>query len=645
MNVRDADQTLSLSSISYDTRLRSPLRREHFVMKSLRPFALLFQGNRKWIFFSILTIIVVGSVVYYPASSIGFWADDYWLIETAGRLSLPDYLASWFDPRLQWRFYRPLQGLQWWIEYILFRSEPAGYHLVQILLHLTNTLLLFALTSRVSRRWPLGLVAAIVYLTLPVDSLAVFFPAAVDPLLALFYLLTLWLWIDYLECGGRWRFLLTFTAFVFALMSKEVAATLPLTLFLADRWLIAKPTASPVLVKRYGLFFLSLIPYGLLELHALTLGLFTTQLGYGFGGHIFSALTHHLAVLAFPWSTDSPANLVWPFVVLGICSYIAAKREFRLLFLVTAVVLALLPVLPFPLAIAQLPRYLYLSLMGAAAIVAVLIEGMLHIMTKFQRRWMSLGLALALVGLIIWSSAVIADAATSFAGTVRETRLQFRPVFQKHAAFAPDTLLYFINPPDPNISGVMFSRYGKNVIVDGTDTDHIALLRDHTAAYVFYLDDDKLWHEQSVAKKSAVLSAPDPPVQFGDKISLDRLELVDDRVKRGDEIILLAYWRAIKKVDQDYTVFAHLVDRDNQIVAGTDGQPRGGSWPTTRWRLNEQVPDGIVIPIPKDAPVGNNYRLEVGLYYLPTLERLLILNAQGQPITDKVLIGPISIVE
>ena len=600
-------------------------------------------GRLKW--FGVAVIVMATLIVYQPALRIGFWTDDFWYVEMVGRLSVPDYLRAYFDPALQWRWYRPMQGVQWWLEYAFLRGEPVGYHLIQILLHAFSATLLYLLTARVTGQLRVGLLAALLYLTISAYAIAVFQPSVVDPLLAPFYLLTIWFWLDYLDQRGAGRYILTITAFVLALLTKEVAAMLPITLVLAELWLMQKSFALASWIKRYAPFFLLLIPYALFELRALSQGVFTQQLGYGPGLHIFSTLAYHITLLVFPWSPPPDANLVLVLFSSAVVIYGALKKKWQMLFVVSAVLLTLLPVLPFPPALARNTRYLYLSLMGSAIVFAWLVEWAVR---ASRRAWW--GVIAPIVGGIIalgmvWSSGTIADAAESFGGAAREVRLSFRPIYAKYPSFVPGTLLYFLAPRYPNVSGVMFLRYGKQVAVSGTDVDHVPGLRDYPAAYVFYLDDENAWRDQVVFKTVNALVAPTLPARFGEAILADGLELVSDQVRRGDALIAVVYWRAQQKMNRDYTVFAHLVNRDGKMIASVDRPPQEDMMPTSGWPLNSRIPDGIVLPIPKDAPLGKDLRLEIGLYDSATQERLPIFGAPGQKTDDKIVIAPIQIVE
>jgi len=113
-------------------------------------------------------------------------------------------------------------------------------------------------------------------------------------------------------------------------------------------------------------------------------------------------------------------------------------------------------------------------------------------------------------------------------------------------------------------------------------------------------------------------------------------------IEAGGTIRLTLYWQALAEMDRRYTVFVHLLDSDNRIVAQMDSEPLGGTHPTTEWQFGEIVRDNYGLLIAPDTPPGE-YLLEVGMYYLPTLERLPVLDASGGAEDDRVVLGRIVI--
>jgi hypothetical protein len=93
-------------------------------------------------------------------------------------------------------------------------------------------------------------------------------------------------------------------------------------------------------------------------------------------------------------------------------------------------------------------------------------------------------------------------------------------------------------------------------------------------------------------------------------------------------------------MNQDYTVFVHLVGPDDQLLAQHDGQP----WskvplPTSTWQPGEELRDEHRLSLPPDLPPGS-YRLQAGAYDWQTLERLLVLE-NDIPINNYVEMGQV----
>jgi hypothetical protein len=114
-------------------------------------------------------------------------------------------------------------------------------------------------------------------------------------------------------------------------------------------------------------------------------------------------------------------------------------------------------------------------------------------------------------------------------------------------------------------------------------------------------------------------------------------------VEPGESVQLTLYWEAVHKPAGDYTVFAHLLDANGQLVAQQDNQPQNGLYPTNFWDAGERVHDAYVLPLPPEAGSGQ-YTIAVGMYTLETLQRLPVAAADGLPLlNDQWLIEGIEV--
>lgn len=589
------------------------------------------------------SIVVVSAVVltaFYPALTTGFVRDDWWFIRAFLTQPLSEYLASALDPRGQYIWYRPMGLTLWMFQYALFGTNPLGYHLAQILIHLGNSLLVLGLVSRVTHSIRTGLVSSLVYAIMTYALEAIVSPSDSQVPATLFFLLSIWFWFSYLQTESRGGYFLGVFLALLAMLTKATSITLPFVLFLADRRLVAKPVTLGRLIQRYlpfalpvPLYLISMYPY-------FPYSIFSGELGFGPKLRSLSNLIEYLAVMSFPWSTIPCITYLWLPTAIILFLAITIRRQSRgLTFLGLVIPFILIPWLFLPWSAA---RYLYSPLIVTAILVGL---GFNVARSTIHLPWFRPILTLSLSILVFWSATRVWEFSQYWGEVSRLERLVFRNIAQRHPAFPEGTFLYFINGTDIAWSTMAVMRYGKSVSVSDIYTPREARLRDHSHPLVIYLDDKGEPREIAVDMQVSTRTIPPLPVEFQESILLVNYELTSERVKRGEMLGLILYWRAMKKLDKDYTVFVHMLDDNGQIIEGFDGQPREGKSPTSAWRGGELVPDGRVLTIPEDAPPGNNIRLQIGLYHLPTMQRLLIVNSEGEPIGDHLTIGPLSIEE
>jgi tetratricopeptide (TPR) repeat protein len=135
--------------------------------------------------------------------------------------------ANWF----------PVTRISHMLDVEIFGLDAGWHHLVNVLLHLIATLLLFAFLDRATAaRWPSALVALLFALhPLHVESVA-WIAERKDVLSAVFWFLTLWAYVRYAEKPDLGRYSLVLGAFCLGLMSKPMMVTLPFVLLLLDIW-------------------------------------------------------------------------------------------------------------------------------------------------------------------------------------------------------------------------------------------------------------------------------------------------------------------------------------------------------------------------------------------------------------------------
>ena len=138
------------------------------------------------------------------------------------------------------------------------------------------------------------------------------------------------------------------------------------------------------------------------------------------------------------------------------------------------------------------------------------------------------------------------------------------------------------------------------------------------------------------------VSLPENAANFDDKMALLAVDLPGEPLQAGGILPVQLRWQSLAGMTEDYTVFLQVLNDQDQIVGQVDAWPVQGTNPTSQWQPGEIVDDAYEIQLAGDLPPGN-YRLQVGLYLLATLRRLPLLDAQGQPIDDKVTLSGLAV--
>src|SRR5215470_11354090 len=196
--------------------------------------------GRALIFAVILAAVTI--FAYRPAWHGGFlWDDDAYVINNE-LLTAPDgWQRIWFSLDSPSQYF-PLTYSTFRIEHALWGLNTTGYHWVNLLLHVANALLVWAVLARL--KVPGAWLAAAIFALHPVQVESVaWITERKNVLMSFFFLLTLLAWIAFLDerTKRRWIFYcLALIFYVLALSAKATACTLPAALFLI-LWLEKKP--------------------------------------------------------------------------------------------------------------------------------------------------------------------------------------------------------------------------------------------------------------------------------------------------------------------------------------------------------------------------------------------------------------------
>jgi protein O-mannosyl-transferase len=199
-----------------------------------------FPRGRALIFAVVLVAVTI--LAYRPAWHGGFlWDDDAYVINNELLTAPHGWLRIWFSLDSPSQYF-PLTYSTFRIEHALWGLNTTGYHWVNLLLHVANALLVWAVLARLGV--PGSWLAAAMFALHPVQVESVaWITERKNVLMGFFFLLTLLTWIAFLDDCTRRQWILYCLALIFyalALSAKATACTLPAALFLI-LWLQKKP--------------------------------------------------------------------------------------------------------------------------------------------------------------------------------------------------------------------------------------------------------------------------------------------------------------------------------------------------------------------------------------------------------------------
>jgi len=199
-----------------------------------------------------LIIILISILLYLNTLPNTFVYDDAYVItenyfiKSLG--NLPKLFTKDYLPLSGELSYRPVVTLTYFFDYAIWRQNPLGYHLTNVILHTINVFLFYLFIKSISRNSSLSILATLLFLSHPLLTETV---NAVcyreDILVSIFFLLAFIYFIKIrIPFSGRGnltqqintRLVLYYTiscaSYCLALFSKEMAITLPILLVLFE---------------------------------------------------------------------------------------------------------------------------------------------------------------------------------------------------------------------------------------------------------------------------------------------------------------------------------------------------------------------------------------------------------------------------
>ena len=211
-----------------------------------------------------VALVLLAVVFYLPAMLWGgFVWDDKIITNSEPVREASGLWQIWFSPSAieKEAHYWPLVYTMFWLEHKLWGFAPLGYHVVNVLLHLANTLLLWHLMRRLATPGAWMVAAVFAVHPLHVESVAWIIERK-DVLSGLFYLVATLTYMRFVEQPKPRQYACSLALYVAGMLSKSIVVTLPVALLIWHWWKQGRVTSMDLL---------RLVPFGVVGL-AITVG-------------------------------------------------------------------------------------------------------------------------------------------------------------------------------------------------------------------------------------------------------------------------------------------------------------------------------------------------------------------------------------
>ena len=282
-----------------------------------------------------LALIAATAAVYAPARHFAFVSFDdpeYVAANPTVAAGLTWSGVRWAFTSTSLFYWHPLTWLSHMLDVELYGVNAGAHHVTNVLIHIASTVVLLGALNRMTGAPARSAFVAGLFALHPLHVESVAWVAErKDVLSGLFWMLTLWVYADYVRRPGALRQFLVALFFAAALMSKPMAVTLPLVLLLLDYWplgrvapgALTRPSSWLPLVREKLPLFIVLVPVGII-----------TIIGQSGAGAVvgFAQLPiHHRIANAFVSYVAYLGDMVWPAVLAAFYPFIAPSDAAALL--------------------------------------------------------------------------------------------------------------------------------------------------------------------------------------------------------------------------------------------------------------------------------------------------------------------------
>jgi len=433
-----------------------PGKDQDSLIKLINDKCLFVKRPKYLISMSVLFIFFLTCLVYTPALRNDFvWDDVQYVTENSMIRSLNTHSLYRMLTSFHASNWHPLTWLSLAIDYTLWDLNPLGYHLINIILHGVNTLLVFFLVIQLKLKTkqfngmplpfktpllisaPALIAPAVTALLFGLHPLHVESVAWVserkDLLCALFVLLSILSYLSYTSSVVERHRLIWFNTclllFTLALMSKPMAVTLPIILLLLDIYPLKRLVQSPfknssVLLEKIPFFTLSIASSVITIMAQHTGGALRSLERFSTDARLFNALrtlVFYLKKMIVPVKLvpfyPFPMHIHWldlqyllsiilVLTITASCLWMVKKGNYLLFTVWSYYLITLLPVLGIIQVGGQAAadRYTYLSSLSIFTLIGIGVSWILEKSILSKRKRMLGGLVLLFILIFIFLS-------------------------------------------------------------------------------------------------------------------------------------------------------------------------------------------------------------------------------------------------
>ena len=346
---------------------------------------------------SLSAILLISLIVYIPVFTSGFVWDDISYIEN-NHLVRSFNLQGIFSQYVMGN-YHPFTVLMLAMEYQLFGLNASGYHIINLLFHLANVLLVYHFILLIANQRNVALIAAALFGLHPLHTESVAWISEIKDLLyTFFFLLASIYYLKYLRKGEPKFYRITLLFFLCSLLSKAMAASFPVVMVLID-YIMNKKMDMKIWIRKIPFFLLAIV-FGVIAIFAQQSSEAIQDISsysiwqrilfacYGYISYLWKMILPINQSAFYPYpiqSGESPGAVYYIFPVLVFAMVILAFYSLRLtkkiifgLGYFTITVVLVLQLLPVGQAV-MADRYTYIPSIGIVYLAA---EGIYWLWTK-----------------------------------------------------------------------------------------------------------------------------------------------------------------------------------------------------------------------------------------------------------------------